>query len=190
MSPPCPFVKHVNTTYCGFLLGHSQDVDICASLWKSRVDELVTSRAHFKGVAVHLRCFAATVDNLRVALLVRLVRERRLAGGRPSIGLPAQAEIGRVLFFSRRARKKEAVLLSIRYRASEMPRLLELEAIGILRFLRTSSGKSEQDGKRASAVCRGVPTARSAEPQAQPPCRQGSLRTEGSSCGWRPRPAR
>ncbi len=26
MRPPCPFVKHRDTTYCGFLLGHSQDM--------------------------------------------------------------------------------------------------------------------------------------------------------------------
>src|SRR5688500_11291743 len=31
MSRACAFVKHVNTTYSAFVLGHSQDVDIFAS---------------------------------------------------------------------------------------------------------------------------------------------------------------
>src|ERR1044072_6136992 len=34
MSRALPFVKHVNTIYCAPLLGHSQDVDECGSLWK------------------------------------------------------------------------------------------------------------------------------------------------------------
>jgi hypothetical protein len=35
MRPPRTFVKRVNTTYCAFYLGQTQDVDACAPLWKS-----------------------------------------------------------------------------------------------------------------------------------------------------------
>src|SRR5262245_35468896 len=37
MSPPRTFVKRVNTIYCAFLLGHSQDVGGCPHLQSHRI---------------------------------------------------------------------------------------------------------------------------------------------------------
>src|SRR5476651_1956471 len=88
---PAPFVcQACNTTYCACLLGHSQDVDICARVWKS-----VNRR--FAGKNRGLFLPSTQLSGERAGLLGEIFREHKILRPHRFVGLPDETLRGVVL---------------------------------------------------------------------------------------------
>src|SRR5438552_787712 len=104
------FVKRVNTIYCAFVLGQSQDVDDCGRLWKSRLRlRWVRFESAFRLRASRFGGQAADIPRLGLPSVAR--RRSRAKDGRwgPSFGprsAQADAWVG-CCFFPRGCEKNE-----------------------------------------------------------------------------------